>query len=156
MEDQQWTVIYNWLMAHEGIAGNEMADRLAEKAATDDMGHLLYDMCFNKIPISEIARQEAVKIIAKWQIKWDAATKGRATKEYLTNFAERLKMKLRVSPNLTAMLTGHLKTKAYPHRFKIIQSTECSCEHEDQTSEHLHYDCEILGKEMEKVIAYTS
>jgi len=51
------TVLFNWVKAHIGIEGKEMADRLAKKAATDDMGHLLYDVCYNKIPISEIARQ---------------------------------------------------------------------------------------------------
>ena len=32
MEDQQWTVLLNWVKAHEGIEGNEMVDRLANKA----------------------------------------------------------------------------------------------------------------------------
>ena len=155
-EDQQWTVHFNWVKAHVGIEGYEMADRLAKKAATDDIGHLVYDMCYNKIPISEIARQKAGKIIAKWQIKWDATTKGRATKEYFPNVTERLKMKLRLSPNLTAMLTAHGKTKAYLHHFKIIQSPECFCKHGDQTTDHPLYDCKILGKEREKLIAYTS
>jgi len=51
-------------------------------------------MCCNKIPISEIERQEAEKTIAKWQLQWDATTKGRAAKEYYPNVTERLKMKL--------------------------------------------------------------
>ena len=113
-------------------------------------------MCYNKIPISEIARQEAEKTIAKWQIQWDATTKGRATKEYFPNVTERLKMKLRLSPNLTVMLTAHGKTKAYLHRFKKIQSPDCVCKQGDQTTDHLLYDCEILGKEREKLIPYTS
>jgi len=54
------------------------------------------------------------------------------------------------------MLTGHGKTKVYLHRFKIIQSPDCSCKHGDQTTDHLPYDCEILGKEREKLIAYIS
>jgi len=54
------------------------------------------------------------------------------------------------------MLTAHGKTKAYLHRFKIIQSPECFCKHGDQTTDHLLYDCEILDKEVEKLIACTS
>ena len=69
LEDQQWTVLFNWVKAHIRIEGNEMADQLAKKAATDDIGHLVYDLCYIKIPTSEIGRQEAEKIIANWQIK---------------------------------------------------------------------------------------
>ena len=54
------------------------------------------------------------------------------------------------------MLTAHGKTKTYLHRYKIIQSSECICKHGDQTTDRLIYDCEILDKEREKLIAYTS
>ena len=47
LQDQQWTVLCNWVKAHVGIEGNEMADRLAKKAATEHAGELVYD----KIPI---------------------------------------------------------------------------------------------------------
>jgi len=65
-------------------------------------------------------------------------------------------MNLRLSPNLKAILNLHGKTKAYLQRFKIIQSPECSCKHGNQTTDHLLYDCEILDKEKEKLIGYTS
>jgi len=54
------------------------------------------------------------------------------------------------------MLTANGKTKTYFHRFKIIQEPECTCKQGDQTMDHLIYDCEILDKEREKLIAYTS
>jgi len=36
LEVLQWTVIFNWVKAHAGTQGNEMADRLAKEAATED------------------------------------------------------------------------------------------------------------------------
>jgi len=36
--EQKWTVLCNWVKAHVRIQGNEMADRLAKKAATDKIG----------------------------------------------------------------------------------------------------------------------
>jgi hypothetical protein len=82
-------------------------------------------------------RQESENPIAKWQQHWDATTKGLVTKEYFPNIKERIKMKINLSPNLTALVTAHGKTKAYLHRFKIIQSPECTCTHGSQTAELL-------------------
>jgi len=147
---ENWRIDFTWIKAHVGHSGNELVDKLVKEAIKNS------EICYNKIPISVTAKQKAEKTIPKWQLQWDATTKGRATKEYFPNITQRLKMKLRLSPNLTTMLTVHGKTKAYLHRFKIIQSPECFCKHGDQTTDHLLYDCEILGKEGEKLKAYTS
>jgi hypothetical protein len=55
------------------------------------------------------------------------------------------------------MVTAHgKKTKAYLHCFKIIQSPECVRTHGDQATDRLIFGCEMLEKEREKLIAYTS
>ena len=41
LEDQQWTVLFNWVKAHVEIEGNEVADRLTKKEATDNAGELV-------------------------------------------------------------------------------------------------------------------
>ena len=42
------------------------------------------------------------------------------------------------------MLTGHVKTKAYLHRFKIRDDPHCICQQGEQTIDHLIYDCNLL------------
>ena len=112
------------------------------------------EICYYKISKSEIERQESETTTAKWQQQWDATAKGLVTKEYFPNIKARLKMKLSLSPNFTAMVTTHGKTKAHPHRFKIIQSSECVCTHGYQTTDHLIFDCDMLDKERGKLIAH--
>jgi len=135
--------------ASAGHSRNELADKLAKEATKNN------EICHNKIPKSEIVRQESEKTITKWQQHWDANTKGLVTKEYFPNIKERIKMKISLSPNFTALVTAHGKTKAYLHCFKIIQSPECICTHGSQTAEHLIFDCDRLEKERRRLIVYT-
>jgi hypothetical protein len=150
LEKENWDIEITRIKTHAGHSGNELADKLAKEATTNS------EICYNKIPKSEIGRQESKETIAKWQQRWDTTDKEMVNKEFSPNIKARLKMELRLTPNFTAMVTAHGKTKAYLHRFKIIQSPECVFTHDDQTTDHLIFDCEILDKESEKLIAYTS
>jgi cation diffusion facilitator CzcD-associated flavoprotein CzcO len=142
--------LFTWVKAHAGNSGNDLADQLAKNAVNGNV------TCFNKVPKSEIIRQETQRSLAKWQEQWNISTKGQATKDYFPVITERLTKKINLTPNLTAMLTAHGKTKAYLHRFKVIQSPECTCTKGDQTVDRLIYDCEKLEKERDKLIAHIS
>ena len=65
----------------------------------------------------------------------------------------RLKMKITLTPNFTAVVTAHGKTRSYLHRFKITESPVCPCANSNQTVEHIIYDCGKLNKERRKLIA---
>ena len=71
--------------------------------------------CYSKIPKSEIEHKKREKSIVKWQQQWDHTTKGSATKEFFPNIKERLKMKINRTPNITAMIAAHGKTRSYLH-----------------------------------------
>ena len=71
-------------------------------------------------------------------------TKGNTTKEYFPAVAERLNMKISTNRHLTTVLKGHVNIKSYLHRFKIITSPSCPCDKNDQTTDHLLYECELL------------
>jgi hypothetical protein len=53
-------------------------------------------------------------------------------------------MKIPITPELTAIVTGHRKTKAYLHRFKLTDNPMCPCKEGQQTSEHIIYECKNL------------
>jgi hypothetical protein len=53
-------------------------------------------------------------------------------------------MELNVTPNVAAMVTGHGKTRAYLHRFKLLDHANGVCKKGDQTVDHLLYQCTAL------------
>jgi hypothetical protein len=88
--------------------------------------------------------------------QWDHTTKGLATKQFFPIIKDGLTNKIKLTPNFTAIITAHGKTKAYLRRFKIIESPEYPCNGGEQTVEHLLYDCSILEKERENLIRIAS
>jgi hypothetical protein len=100
-----------------------------------------------------LTRELEEESVRKWQRNWTEITKGSKTKEYFPNVEERLKMKLNLTQNLTAIITGHGKTNAYLHRFKIIEDPTCTCGKAVQTTEHLIFERETLNKERKKLKA---
>jgi hypothetical protein len=77
-------------------------------------------------------------------------------KEFFPNIKDRLNTKINLTPNLTAFVTSHGKTKSYLHRFKIIESPDCPCGGGSQTVDHFIYNCTILQDERERLIGKIS
>jgi hypothetical protein len=147
MNKANWEVKLCWVKAHAGIMGNELADTLAKKASKNES--LIEE--YNRVPKSVVTRQLEEESARKWQRNWIQTTKGSTTKEYFPNVEERLKMKLNLTQNFTAVVTGHGKTKAYLHRFKIIEDPTRTCGKAVQTTDHLIFECETLTIERKKL-----
>ena len=54
------------------------------------------------------------------------------------------------------MVTGHANIRSYLHRFKIIETPICPCGTKDQTTDHLLFECELLNKEIKRIISAVS
>ncbi|XP_065217185.1 uncharacterized protein LOC135843285 [Planococcus citri] len=78
-----------------------------------------------------------------WQSRWDLATTGRVTYEWIPDIAERMEgscAHLKPSFFLTQALTGHGFFADYLKRFKIIRSNLCVCGNL-QSPQHLITEC---------------
>ena len=62
---------------------------------------------------------------------------------------DKQKLKINITPIVTAMVTGHGKARAYLHRFKILEHENCPCGNGDQTIQHLLNRCSILHTQRE-------
>jgi hypothetical protein len=68
---------------------------------------------------------------------------------------QRLKMKIPITPEFTAIVTGHGKTKSYLHRFKIADNLMCPTSNEGtQTPVHIIYVCKILELQRSSLIQH--
>jgi len=147
MQESEWKITLCWVKAHAGIRGNELTDSLGKRVAANKN----IPESYNKIPKSAVMKDLEEESVKKWQRKWSQTTKGRNTKEYFPDVAERLKMKLQLTQNITAIVIGPGKTRDYLHRFKIIEEPTCPCGLGDQTTDHIIYACERLTKERDRL-----
>jgi hypothetical protein len=76
MEMQNWKIEFNWIKAHAGHHGNELADQIAKEAA------IIRDINerYKRIPKGTLLRELNEHSVKKWQSEWDLTTKGAITK----------------------------------------------------------------------------
>jgi len=145
LERSNWAVAFSWVKAHAGILGNELADQLAKAAARGKDKTISY----SRIPTSTLYRELEEETKLKWQKNWEESSKAAQTKQFFPSISDRLKSKIDVTSNFTAMVSRHGKTRAYLHRFKLLESATCPCNRGDQTTDHLLYHCTLLQHQRE-------
>jgi hypothetical protein len=61
-------------------------------------------------------------------------------------------MKIPITHEFTALVTGHGKTKSSLHRFKLIDSSMYPCNEGQQTSKHTIFECSIFEAQRSSII----
>jgi hypothetical protein len=74
-----WTIHFEWVKAHTGIEGNEVADKLAKEAAqeADDQ-----NIVYARIPTTSFAMELKKEGIIKWQRQWESTEKGAVCRSF--------------------------------------------------------------------------
>ena len=121
------------MKAHTGIEGKEVAYKLAKEAAQDDEN---MKMVFDRIPFTSVASKISRKGPEEWQLQWNNAAKGAVCPSFFPNLVQRLKTNIPITPEFTANVTGHGKTRVYLHRFQLAEEQMCPCKEAQQIFDH--------------------
>jgi hypothetical protein len=70
------------------------------------------DECYTIIPKSVMLSELKEQSVKRWQNEWQRSSKGAITRSF-PKIADRLKLMINVTPNFTAIITGHGNIKTY-------------------------------------------
>ena len=145
LKNDNWSIHFTWVKAHNDNLGNEIADQLAKKATSRRDGVTAY----SRIPKSKVIKVIQEQGELQWQQEWNVSTKGETTKSFFPDIGERKSKRLQMGINLSTTVTGHGTLKSYYYRFKITDDPECLCRMSPQTTDHLIWECTHLLKQRE-------
>jgi hypothetical protein len=143
-----------WVAGHEGIPGNEAADKEAKKAAsgTSSSKASLPAYLRKTLPISPMAvrQHHNATLIKAWENEWKVSRRGR---EFIMfdksspspSFLKRISNPglSRRSASLIAQLAiTHAPLNAYLHKFKLVDKPQCpACGDAHETVPHFLLSC---------------
>jgi hypothetical protein len=104
---------------------------------------------FARIPKSTLYQEAREAARKTWQGEWTTSQKAAATRQYFLTVQDRLKSKIKLTPKITVVLTGHGMTKAYLHRFHLSEDAKCKCGNEYQSMDHILFHCEEINAQRE-------
>ena len=121
---QNWSIHFGWVKAQAEVEGNELADKLAKEAAEEDSD---LKIVYNRKPTTTVGSELKKEGLTKWQRQWDSTDRGVLCRSFFPAVEQRLKLKIPVTSEFTAIVCGHGKTKSYLHRFSFIDDPMCPC-----------------------------
>jgi hypothetical protein len=78
--------------------------------------------------------------------------KGAVTKAFFSSVRNRLRQKIPTIREFRIMVAGHGKLRSHLHRFGLTDNPMCTYEGEQQTTDHLIFQCKKLRDQSNKMI----
>ena len=120
-------VVLQWIPAHCGIQGNELADRLAKEGSMQDQ------------PAPELSYREAKTLVKhRTRTVWRTSFRGYNNRQDSLRFLNRSEATTIYCPR-----TGHCGLRAHLWRLRLTDTALCPCAQADQTPAHILQDCSL-------------
>ena len=138
-----------WIPGHEGYMGNEIADRLAKRAAKTTFYSCGPDLPVNKTFLRNLCRDNLSKIHNE---RWKNMDKGAHARIFFPEIRPRESRFLlgcnRMNINkLTGLITDHGILNYFQFKLGNALTEECSlCDEDDETGIHVLFQCPALAR----------
>lgn len=123
-------VVLQWIPAHRGIRGNEMADRLAKEGSK-----------MEQPPVGLSYRETKALIKNRWTKKATCSQGNYKPHQDPLHLLTRSQQ-----TTIFRLRTGHCRLRAHMRRIGVADSAVCECGEGDQTPEHMLQDCPRLNQ----------
>ncbi|EED24133.1 conserved hypothetical protein [Talaromyces stipitatus ATCC 10500] len=144
LRNQGVQVSIHWIPTHQGIEGNERADRAAKEAT----GWRLIRNIGLQQPLSALKRDLKTLAYKQWEQEWQRNQQGRTLfrivdKPSKKNIELHARLSRPLSSILTQMWTGNIGLRHFLYQRKIpgIDDGECQCRRGAQTVTHILLSC---------------
>lgn len=145
-ENNNITVSFHWIPGHEGVEGNEAADRAAKEAAeqgyVQGRDHIHW--------LAAVAKQRVRQgVKAAWERLWKRQRSAKPTKRIIetphtNNLQYWQSLRKATTSILIQLRTGKIGLSHYLSRIKVRDSAQCGCGLGSQTPRHVVLICPLL------------
>ncbi|KAJ5598905.1 reverse transcriptase [Penicillium lagena] len=149
LSNQGIDVVFRWIPAHEGIAGNELVDSYAKEAAKGETPSP-HD---RNIQLASAAKRR-IRTTARisWERSWEKEKSGKATKRLLPvptkKVLEFWKGQRKASASIMMQMRLNIVgVNRYLWRINKADSPDCSCHLGQQTPKHVLLECPLYEDE---------
>lgn len=158
------SITFQWIPAHEGVPGNEEADRMAKIAAirnpqdpggyayTNDDQRYQQDNDNSPVWLMAVARRRIRRRAQEtWERAWEKEGTGRPTKRLIQVPGKKVLrywkgLRKATSSVLMQLRTGRIGLNQYLSRINIRENARCEYELGNQTPRHVVTECPLLSE----------
>jgi ribonuclease HI len=161
VRNQGGEVQFQWIPAHVGVPGNELADQAAKQAASqavNPQGEPLQEPDQLRVLLATTKTSIRKTMRKEWEKSWKLAAHGRELfrlgvrpgKDTLTL---RTGTHRAISSVITQMRTGKISLRAYLSIINRAETDQCQCGYGAQTTRHILLECRNWVEERQQMWA---